>query len=446
MSELSYISLRGNRAYNTVVRPDFELYFEASKNIYSAEENPHGTFPLNVADNNLNWPILRERMQYIAATLEIPDWVSGYTSGLGHETFRVALADFLGNFLADRPIAPENIGVAAGATAVIELSAIILADKGDVAVFPAPAYPVYSRDIMNKAGVQRYDLITHHDSDAIHHGPILSIEHLEKAKQDIERQGSNFRLLVVTNPDNPTGGLYTALQLESIAEWCMERKIHFIVNEIYGFVTVNTKDPAIADDYSDHRTFTSFLSIIHKKNSPYLHQWYALSKDLGISGMRVGMVYSLNQAFLTAFNNLNLPHMVSNHTQWLLQNILGDHEFIQDFLNAQRHALTKGYIVVVDMLKKLNIPFVPSYGSLFVWADFSRFLETETLAAEMAFWQELYKNTGVLLTPGIGFGHTKKGMFRIVYTCFDDEELQVAMKRIQYYLTGLPKHKKIATQ
>lgn len=446
MSELSYISLRGNRAFNTTVRPDFELYFEASKNIYSAEENPHGTFPLNVADNNLNWPILRERLQYIAATLEIPDWVSGYTSGLGHETFRVALADFLGNFLADRPLAPENIGVAAGATAVIELSAIILADNGDVAVFPAPAYPVYSRDIMNKAGVQRYDLITHHDSDAIHHGPILSIEHLEKAKQDIERQGSNFKLLVVTNPDNPTGGLYTALQLESIADWCMERKIHFIVNEIYGFVTVNTKDPAIADDYSDHRTFTSFLSIIHKKNSPYLHQWYALSKDLGISGMRVGMVYSLNQAFLTAFNNLNLPHMVSNHTQWLLQNILGDHEFIRDFLNAQRNALTKGYIVVVDMLKKLNIPFVPSYGSLFVWADFSRFLETETLAAEMAFWQELYRNTGVLLTPGIGFGHTKKGMFRIVYTCFDDEALLVAMKRIQHYLIGLPKPPKIATQ
>ncbi|MDF2477412.1 MAG: aspartate/tyrosine/aromatic aminotransferase [Sphingobacterium sp.] len=75
--------------------------------------------------------------------------------------------------------------------------------------------------------------------------------------------------------------------------------------------------------------------------------------------------------------------MVSNHTQWLLQTILGDHEFIWDFLNAQRHALTKGYNVVVDMLKKLNIPIVPSYGSLFVWADFSRFLETETFTKSL---------------------------------------------------------------
>ncbi|MGJ1325039.1 aminotransferase class I/II-fold pyridoxal phosphate-dependent enzyme [Sphingobacterium faecium] len=437
MSDLSNISSRGNRAYHTVVRPDFELYFEASKNIYHAVDNPDGTFPLNVADNNLNWPILSERLQKIAATQEIPDWVSGYTSGLGHETFRAALADFLGIFLAKRPLDPANIGVAAGATAVIELSAIILADKGDVAVFPAPAYPVYSRDIMNKAGIERYDLITHHDSDAIHHGPILSIEHLEKAKRDIELQGSNFKLLVVTNPDNPTGGLYTAEHLEAIADWCIERKIHFIVNEIYGLVTIHTTDPAIADDYLDHRQFSSFLSIIHNKNSPYLHQWYALSKDLGISGMRVGMVYSLNQAFLTAFNNLNLPHMVSNHTQWLMENVLGDHEFMRNFLDAQHQALTKGYIVVVDMLKILDIPFVPSYGSLFIWADFSKFLFAETLAAEIEFWENLYKNTGVLLTPGIGFGHTKKGMFRIVYTCFDDEALRIAMKRIQYYLAGL---------
>ncbi|RKF37073.1 hypothetical protein BCY89_05325 [Sphingobacterium siyangense] len=438
MSDLSFISSRGKRAYHTVVRPDFELYFEASKNIYHAVDNPHGTFPLNVADNNLNWPILRERLQHIAATKEIPEWVSGYTSGLGHETFRAALAEFLGNFLANRPLDPENIGVAAGATAVIELSAIILADKGDVAVFPAPAYPVYSRDIMNKAGVERYDLITHHDSAAIHRGPTLSIEHLEKAKQDIEHQGSNFKLLVVTNPDNPTGGLYTAEQLETIADWCIERKIHFIVNEIYGLVTINTTDPAIVDDYSDHHQFTSFLSLIHKKNSPYLHQWYALSKDLGISGMRVGMVYSLNQAFLTAFNNLNLPHMVSNHTQWLMENVLGDQEFMRNFLDAQHQALTKGYIIVVEILKKLAIPFVPSYGSLFIWADFSKYLVEETLAAEIEFWKTLYKNTGILLTPGIGFGHTKRGMFRIVYTCFDDEALLVAMKRIQHYLADLP--------
>lgn len=437
MSDLSFLSVRGNRAYNTVLRPDFELYFEASKNVYHAVDNPEGAFPLNVADNNLNWNKLRDKIQFISATKEIPEWVSGYTSGLGHETFRVALAEFLSVFLAPYTLDPQNIAVAAGATAVIELSALILADAGDVAVFPAPSYPVYSRDINNKAGLERYDLITYHEIDDIKEGSILSVEHLEAAKSNIERQGKNFKLLVLTNPDNPTGGIYTFEQLETIAEWCIERKIHFIVNEIYGLVVLDTKHPSIAGDYSDHRKFTSILPIIHKKNSPYLHQWYALSKDLGISGMRVGSVYSLNQAFLGAFNNLNLPHMVSNHTKWLMENVLSDHDFMRDFLDAQKLSLTKGYIVVINTLKKLNIPFIPSYGSLFIWADFSKFLSEDTMNSETVFWEQLYKNTGVLLTPGLGFGHTKKGMFRIVYTCFDNQALQVAMTRIENYLKTL---------
>lgn len=434
---MSELSSRGNRAHQTVLRPDFELYFEASKNVYHAIDNPEGTFPLNVADNKLNWDKLREKLQFISATKEIPEWVSGYTSGLGHETFRIVMAEFLSTFLAHYPLDHKNIGIAAGATAVIELSALILADAGDVAVFPAPSYPVYSRDINNKAGLERYDLMTHHQIDDNNHGALLSIQHLEMAKKDIEVQGKNFKLLILTNPDNPTGSIYSVDQLETIADWCIERKIHFIVNEIYGLVVLDTENPSIATDYSKHHKFSSILPIIHKKNSPYVHQWYALSKDLGISGMRVGMVYSLSQNFLNAFNNLNLPHMVSNHTQWLMENVLADHDFMRDFLNMQQLCLTKGYITVVNTLKKWIIPFVPSYGSLFIWADFSKFLNEESVVAETFFWEQLYHNTGILLTPGLGFGHTKRGMFRIVYTCFDQQALEVAMKRLDHYLITL---------
>jgi aspartate/methionine/tyrosine aminotransferase len=150
--------------------------------------------------------------------------------------------------------------------------------------------------------------------------------------------------------------------------------------------------------------------------------------------MRIGMVYSLNTAFLAAFNNLSLPHMVSNHTQWLLENVLLDINFVRSYLNEQQLALTSAYVVVIRTLKKLDIPYVPSYGSLFIWADFSRFLTAESTAAETTFWEQLYLKTGILLTPGVGFGHTKKGMFRIVYTSFNEQALQVAMKRLESYL------------
>ena len=50
--------------------------------------------------------------------------------------------------------------------------------------------------------------------------------------------------------------------------------------------------------------------------------------------------------------------------------------------------------------------------------------------ADLALWQELYRTSGVLLTPGVGFGHTKKGLFRVVYPCVSMEELSVAMERL----------------
>jgi len=95
-----------------------------------------------------------------------------------------------------------------------------------------------------------------------------------------------------------------------------------IVNEIYGLSIINTKHPAIKNEYQKHRKFVSFAPMMQAKQSPYLHLWYALSKDLGISGFRVGILYTLNETLIKGYDNFNVPHLISNHTQWLLSEIL----------------------------------------------------------------------------------------------------------------------------
>ena len=171
-----------------------------------------------------------------------------------------------------------------------------------------------------------------------------------------------------------------------------------------------------------------------KKQSDFLHLWYAVSKDLGISGFRVGLVYSQNAALLEAYENLNLTHSVSNHTQWVLERLLTDAEFMTLYLERNQKCLTESYAVVVSYLKRLGIPYVPSRGSLFVWVDLSEFMSRDSKDAELELWQELFRATGVLLTPGIGFGHTKRGLFRVVYPCVSIEELKVAMGRIENFV------------
>lgn len=426
----SALSTRGARAAETPLRVDHALFHEAVENRYHPTENPGGALPLNVAENRLSWPDLKPKLEAITATHEIPDWVPGYTTHHGAPEFRKAAANFLAEHLTGCPIDPESLGVSAGATSVIEMTSFILAEAGDVAVIPAPCYPVYRQDLGNLSGVERYDLVTHHELSEIARGGVLTIDDLERARRDITKAGKRFRMLILTTPDNPTGGIYSERQLAAMADWCIERGVHLVVNEIYGLSLIDTAHPTIKQDYSHEFSFSSFANVMAEKKSDLLHLWYALSKDLGISGFRVGFVYSQNAGLIQAYKNLNLTHSVSNHTQWILQHLLADSEFMTSYVARNRERLTESYATVVEFLRRLGIPYVPSRGSHFVWIDLSDLMTDDSEGAEMALWRELYHSTGVLLTPGAGFGHTKKGLFRVVYPCVSKAELTVAMERL----------------
>lgn len=428
------LSNRGLTASKSPLRVDFEAYFEAVKNLYHENENPNGTFPLNVAENKLTWPMLRTKMEELSDQPQIPDWVASYTNSTGSPSFREVVAKFYSRFISKCDINPDHLGMSAGATSIIDLTSWILGEPGDVVVIPAPCYPVYKQDMQNKSGLERYDLVTHHEIEEIANGPLLTIGHLDKALKDIESKEQRFRILVITTPDNPTGGMHDRAKLEEIADWCVSHNIHLIVNEIYCLSLINTQHPELKEDYKRALPFYSFINIMQQKQSEYLHHWYALSKDFGASGFRVGMVYSLNKTFLEAYNNLNAPSMVSNFTQWIFELILRDHDFIEKYIQTNQQLLTENYLTVISTLKKLHVPYAPARGSLFVWLDLSAFLKEQSQDSESEFWLLLYKETGILLTPGNGFGHSKKGQFRLVHSCFQKKDLEVAMERMTKFV------------
>ena len=422
------LSSRGEKALKTVLRKDFDIYFQASQNLYDPIYNEEGVFTLNIAENVLSWPLLKTKIETISATESIPEWVSSYTSCLGHPDFLRALADFMSANLTSCRLESTQLAVSAGATAVIEMTSWLLCDEGDVAVIPAPSYPVYSQDIGNKAGVERYDLITHHDTSEIQNGLMLTLDHLNDAYNDIRSQGKTFRMLVLTSPDNPTGGMYKYNDLLNITDWCIEHNVHLIVNEIYGLSTI--------DHNLNRETYQSFGKIVHIKKSSYLHLWYSLSKDLGISGFRIGILHSLNEKLIKAYDNLNAPHLVSNHTQWIMQRVLEDATFMEDYILENKKRLSHSYHVVTEMLDRMEVPYAPALGSLFVWLDLSEILESQSQEDEDKLWMEIYEKGKILLTPGDGFGHTKKGMFRLVYSCVTKSHLEKAMQKLEAYITN----------
>lgn len=431
----STLSTRGQALVDAPLRPDFDLFHEADADRYDPRDNPGGAVPLCIAENVLAWPRVSARLRELAGE-EAPAWVGQYTDVRGAPDFREAFADFASRHLttlggrAPVVLDPDGTCVSSGATAVVELTAMLLGDDGDVAAFPAPCYPVYAKDVGHKAHLDRYDIQCRGDWVPTGTGTHdLCTSDLDRTHAELRAEGRRLRVLVLTQPDNPTGAIYPTPHIEAVADWCEAREVHLCVNELYALSQLDCDDRRIADDYADLLpAYHSFLRLIEARRSPYLHWWYSFSKDFGVSGLRTGVLYSRNADLVAAFGNLGAPHTVSNHTQWLLSRLIADGHWVAAFAKTNCLALTDAYARVATALREAGYPYRPARGSLFVWVDFTRHPLYD--GDDEAFWRRVYDEHRVLLTHPAGFGQAERGWFRIVYTCVEAPAIDEALRRI----------------
>jgi len=434
------LSHRGNAAISQPLRADLDLFYEAMDNRYDAISNPDGVFTLCIAENLLNWAEMEAKLRKIAAG-PIPEWVPSYTAITGAPDLREAAVGFMQELLSGVVHDPERLAIAAGDAAVIEMCSFLLGDPGDVVVIPGPAYMAYTPDIGNKAKLERYDL--HHlapSSAPGTSGRALFPTYYELTTDDLDRAyaelGDRFRILLLTQPNNPTGQVYTKAQIAEFFQWCEARKIHLVSNEIYALSLLDQTHETIAPDYPEPKHFNSVLRLLEEKQSPYFHWWYAISKDFGLSGLRLGMAYTHNEDLLRAWGNYGATSMTSNHTQWMLAEIFRDTAWTKQFVATNQLRLTESYATVIRTLKQHDTPYAHAIGSLFVWLDFSHFLTADTEEAELELWQEIYDRTGILLTSPIGMGAQERGWLRLVYSSVSLAELEVAMERLSAWLSA----------
>ncbi len=411
---MTKISNRGEQILHSSIRPDAEILGKAFGNIYDEKENKDGCLLLSIAENKLSAGSIRDYAQKLFKQEPIPEWTSYYTFPLGHPELLESFSKFYSRYISGVDLDTSNIACSAGVTAVIELSAMILADTGDCIAFPAPSYPAYTGDVKFKAGLERVDfeLIDHQT----HQRNSLSQQILNELLHNSKTQNKNLKMLVLTSPDNPTGTVYTREELELTADWCIAHNVHLMVNEIYALSGITTQ------------AIYSFVNIMQDRNSPYLHLWYGMSKDFSSSGYRMGFLYSLNAALLKAYANMNGPHMVSGITQWLFTKILADDQFLNNYVSENKKRLQQSYRDITEILSDLGLSYLESASLLFIWVDFSQFLGL--FSSEQELWSAIYEEANILLTPGEGFGHSAKGWFRLVYSCLTQNELAVFQKRL----------------
>lgn len=156
-----------------------------------------------------------------------------YPPSPGISALRQAIADRYGPLLG-RDLDPETeITVTCGCTEALAASVLGLINPGDEVVVIEPYYDAYPADLAFAGAVSKYVALRPP-------GFALDPEELKAAF------GPKTRAILVNNPHNPTGRVFTTEELQQIADLCIEHDAIAICDEVYEEMTYETEHQRLA--------------------------------------------------------------------------------------------------------------------------------------------------------------------------------------------------------
>eukprot|EP01133_Synstelium_polycarpum_P015403 gene15403-18267_t len=242
---------------------------------------------------------------------------------------------------------------------------------------------------------------------------------MEEIYRQAKEQGANVKAVILCSPNNPTGTVFSRQELQSVIDWCRDKKIHLVSDEIYALSTFNA---------SSERPFVSVYELCDGKLGDNIHILSGFSKDFCVNGYRAGYIYSQNTRLLAYVSKISVFFSTSNPVQSTLANILLDDEFLSTFITTNQSRLLSAYEYATLQLKQHNIPYVETRSGFFIWLDLRLCLQENTFDAEMALWEQIF-DARVLLNPGKSCLSDTPGFFRFIFT-HQNSTLKTGIERI----------------
>ena len=406
----SAISIRGQGI--KVVRDDLPLFEKGTEDPYHPIDNPDGYLVMLVAENKLMWKEMAAKIESIQVSHTLPEWVFTYGDMGGEKKFKHSMANMMKRWIHS-PVDPTYLRLQAGAGSILDQLSYILADTNDGVIITGPGYPAFPSDFAIYGHAKLYVAPTQAAN-----GYVPTIEELDECYDRSTKAGSPPKIFVICQPNNPTGTIYPKEAMQMMISWALDKKLHIISDEIYALSTLPSYNTTSAADImfeweqqSNNKNSNNNPSELYLGD--YVHIVSGLSKDWGMSGFRVGYVFSHNTELLRAMDIVGYYQAVSSYTQHVLSYVFEDDAFVDWYINENRKRLHDTYSALEEALSLIDVPLVPSQGGIFAWADFSALLKENQTEKEL--WMELFDDVKVALTSGESCYGDKPGMFRIVY-------------------------------
>jgi len=236
-------------------------------------------------------PILIHPIITQAAIRALMDGKTKYTAASGLAELKQAVCYRMKEDLG-LDYTAENVCIASGAKHNVFLALQALINVGDEIILPAPYWVSYIEMIRLAGG---YPVVIKTTEET---GFKMTVEQF---KESITHR---TKCLILNNPSNPTGMLYSEAELREIAEICVKHNIYVIADEIYYTLVY------------DDKPFTSFASLGEEiKNLTVLIN--GVSKSYAMTGWRIG--YSLANKEITGVMSRYVSHSTgapATFAQW----------------------------------------------------------------------------------------------------------------------------------
>lgn len=302
-------------------------------------------------------------------------------------------------------VSAESVFIGNGVSELIDLTLRALVNPGDEVLVPSPDYPLWSAAVtLNGGRVVHYPCPPELDFSP----DVAALESLITKKT---------RAIVVINPNNPTGAVYSEQTLQAIVTMAEKHQLMILADEIYDGMVY------------DAARFVPMASLV--KNT-LCASFSGLSKVYRACGYRVGWV-SFNGAakgaeeYLRGLELLAALRLCSNVAgQWAVQTALGGYQSIKELIipGGRLYQSRAAVVRAVDASEYLTL--IEPQGSMYAFIG----VDTQKLPDfdDAVFASQLLETQHILLAPGTSFNTPYSNYFRITLLPDEDQLADVFAK------------------
>lgn len=333
-----------------------------------------------------------------------------YAITWGAQNFRDALAKKQSKYMNLDLDSNKNIVITCGSTEAMMAAMMSVCDPNDKVIVFSPFYENYGADTILCGADPIYVPL---------HPPVFNFdrEELENAFKQ------NPKALILCNPSNPCGKVFSKEELEYIASLAIKYDTYVITDEVYEHI--------VYDPYK-HTYFASLPGMFERTIS-----CSSLSKTYSITGWRLGYCIAPENII----EQIKKVHdfLTVGAAAPLQEAAVVGLEFSDAYYDELQKLYTHKKDLFINGLKELNIPHTEPQGAYYVMVDISEF----GYDSDLDFCVDLIKNVGVAAVPRSSFFKEEENRYIRFHFAKKDETLLAALDRLKDMRTKMPYKKTV---